>query len=575
MKTMLRHLQPLLIAGAVLAASQFASAATKRFTISVSPTTTNVLAGVATNVAITVTDTSPSGNTFSGVVTNGVIVSPVGLGVTASYSSSSSVIISNSPSVPAAGSASLTLYVSATAVATSNIVYTITVTGTNTSATGNLPSGVASAKYSFILGNVPTMTWNPAGVDTNWSDGGNWSPNGPPGALNDATFVDLGAVGSAGTVDNVVDANLSIGSLTFGQTNNFHTTLIASGKTLTLGGDAVGLVVGTGTDNGGQLTTAAITGAGGTLLVTNTSANVLVSQNHSVTTGESSAQATLDLSGLDKFSATVSRLLVGVDLTIKGASGVLNLAKTNTITATAGSTAPQIDVGDNTLSQGSAGIPSVLLLGKTNGFFADSIAVGRGKTDNTGSSMSFNSIFASPTAYFRGTNGSASRVSTWSIGDAYGSKVTSYLASVGTCDFSLGTVDALVNTMYVGKGADASIANGANITGLGTLTLSAGTMDVNTLQVGVSVTVSGAGTVNVNGGTLLVNTSFLLANGSGSSGTLNLSNGVVTANNGITASGGTATINLAGGTLNATNSTATIGTAAIPVNTFRNPCKSI
>src|ERR1017187_2407201 len=169
MKTMLRHLQPLLIAGAVLAASQFASAATKKFTISVSPTTTNVLAGVATNVAITVTDTSPSGNTFSGVVTNGVIVSPVGLGVTASYSSSNSVIISNSPSVPAAGSASLTLYVSATAVATSNIVYTITVTGTNTSATGNSPSGVASAKYSFILGNVPTMTWNPAGVDTNWS----------------------------------------------------------------------------------------------------------------------------------------------------------------------------------------------------------------------------------------------------------------------------------------------------------------------------------------------------------------------------------------------------------------------
>ncbi|MBW8863540.1 MAG: autotransporter-associated beta strand repeat-containing protein [Verrucomicrobia bacterium] len=266
--------------------------------------------------------------------------------------------------------------------------------------------------------------------------------------------------------------------------------------------------------------------------------------------------------------ATVSRVIVGADISIKGASGVLNLAKTNTITIAAGSAAPQIDVGDNTLPQGSAGVPSVLLLGKTNGIFADSIGVGRGKTDNTGSSMSFNGVFASPTAYFRGTNGSASRVGTWSIGDAYGSKITSYVSSVGTCDFSLGTVDALVGTMYVGKGADSNIGAGANITGLGTLTLGLGTMDVNTLQVGVSATVSGAGTVNVNGGTLLVNPLLELANGPGSSGTLNLSNGVVTANAGITIGVGTATINLAGGTLNATNPTATIGTATTWVNSF-------
>jgi autotransporter-associated beta strand protein len=376
-------------------------------------------------------------------------------------------------------------------------------------------------------------------------------------------------VGSAGTVDNVVNSSLAIGSLTYGQTNNYHTTLIAPNQTLTVGGDTGGLLVGTGADSGsGQLTTAAITGAGGTLLVTNTSANIFVSQNHPVTSGESTAQATLDMSGLDKFSATVARLLVGVDLVIKGGSGVLNLAKTNTITVTTGSAAPQIDVGDNTLTQGSAAVPSILLLGKTNGFFADSIAVGRGKTDLTGSSMSFNSIFASPTAYFRGTSGASSRVGTWSIGDAYGSKVTTFPSSVGTCDFSLGTVDALVGTMYVGKGADANIASGANITGRGTLTIGAGTMDINTLQAGVTVTATGTGTINVNGGTLLVNTSFLLANGSGSSGTLNVSNGIVTANGGITASGGTATINLVGGTLNATNPTATIGTLASPLNSF-------
>ncbi|HSY18041.1 MAG TPA: autotransporter-associated beta strand repeat-containing protein [Candidatus Acidoferrales bacterium] len=568
MKQLTRTLQTCIALAIMVAMPNMVSAATKKFTISLSPTATNVLAGVATNVAITVTDTSSAGN-FTGIVTNGVTVSPAGQGVTASYSSSSLVIFSNSPTVPATGTASLTLYVSATAVATPNIVYTITVTGSNVTASGNVPSGIASAKYSFIVGNVPTMTWNPGGVDLNWSTGGNWSPNGPPGLFNDATFIDLGAVGSAGTVDNTVDANSSIGSLTFGQTNNFHTTQIASGKTLTVGGDTVGLVVGTGTDNGaGQVTTAAISGAGGTLLVTNTAANVLVSQNHSVTSGESTAQATLDLSGLDKFTATVSRLVVGADLSIKGASGVLNLAKTNTISLTAGATAPQIDIGDNSLPQGSAAVPSILLLGKTNGFFADSIAVGRGKTDNTGSSISFNGIFTGASAYFRGTNGSVSRVGTWSIGDAFGSKVTSYSATVGTCDFSGGTVDALVDTMYVGKGADANIANGANIPGLGMLTVGQGIMDVNTLQVGVTMSVAGTGTVNVNGGTLLVNTNLELANGAGSSGTLNVSNAVVTANTGITIGGGSATINLTGGTLNLTNPTATIGAGASPVNSF-------
>ena len=569
MKTLTRTLQTAAAAAAVaaiLAMPHLASAATKKFTVSVSPTTTNVLNGVATNVTVTVTNTSTAGS-FTGVVTNGVSVFPSGQGVTASFSSSSLIVISNSPDVPVNGSASLTLYISATAGAVQDSVYTVTVTGTNTAATGNVPPGVAKATYTFIVGTVPTMVWSPGGIDTNWSTAGNWSPSGPPDSKKDVKFFDLGSGGT-----NVVNTSLTIGSLTYGHTNNWHTTLIPSGVTLTVGGDVNdlnGLVTGTGTDPGnGQLTRAAITGAGGALAVTNNGANVYVSQSHPVTSGESFSQATLDLSGLGKFTATISRLLVGVDLTIKGASGILNLARTNVITATAGSAAPQIDVGDNTQPQGSAAIPSILFLGQTNAFFADSIAVGRGKTDDTGSSMLFNSSFASPTAYFRGTNGNTSRVGTWSIGDAYGSKYTSFDNTVGTCDFSLGTVNALVNTMYVGKGADATITPGASIKGLGTLMFGAGTIDVNILQVGVSATATGTGTVNVNGGSLLVNTSLELANGSGSSGTLNISGGMVTANTGITAGGGSATINLTGGTLNVTNVTATIGTTANPLNTF-------
>ena len=96
---------------------------------------------------------------------------------------------------------------------------------------------------------TPVMVWNPAGANTNWSFAGNWSPTGPPGASNDVFFYDTGAAGAAGTVDNTIDSNFTIGSLTYGQTNNFHTTLIASGKTLTLV-DTNGLTVGTGADNG-------------------------------------------------------------------------------------------------------------------------------------------------------------------------------------------------------------------------------------------------------------------------------------------------------------------------------------
>jgi hypothetical protein len=70
---------------------------------------------------------------------------------------------------------------------------------------------------------------------------------------------------------------------------------------------------------------------------------------------------------------------------------------------------PQVDVGDNSQAAGSPTIPSVLRLGQTNTVFADSVAVGRGKTDNTGASMVFNSAFSSPTALFRGSNGIFSR----------------------------------------------------------------------------------------------------------------------------------------------------------------------
>ena len=564
MKTLTRTLQTVIAVAVIFGMPHLASAARTFTSVTPSPASASVSAGVATTNTSTVTVMNGSGAStrFVGTALLTVSVSP----------SDPTVIASMNPTNLAFPNANTTLTSTLTVTTTASTpvnTYVVQIVAD----TNNPPNANITPKTNFYTLNVgavfiPQKIWSPAGANMNWSTAGNWTASGVPVSSNDVDFFNLGTVATAGTVDNVVDASLTIGSLTYGQTNDFHTTLIASGATLTVGGDANGLVTGTGTDPGdGQLTTAAITGAGGALAVTNTSANVYVGQSHPVVYPfVSNSKATLDLSGLDKFTATVSRLLVGVDISIKGSCGVLNLAKTNTITVTVGSPAPQIDVGDNSQSAGSPTIPSILSLGQTNGIFADSIAIGRGKTDGTGASMVFNSAFTSPTAYFRGTNGASSRVGTWFIGDGYGSK--SYYA-YGTCDFRLGTVNALVDTMYVGRGASTANGSGANNPGTGTLTFNAGAIDVNTLEVGYSLTATGTGTANVNGGSLLVNTFLELAHGSGSSGTLNISNATVTANAGITIGGGTATINMnSGGILTVTNNGVTIGTTANPLNTF-------
>jgi fibronectin-binding autotransporter adhesin len=564
MKTLFRIVRILAVLTAVFALPNAALAARKVTSITLAPASTNVPSGVATNVTSSITIVSGSGAStrYLGIATLSAYVSPAEPSITAT-------LTPDTFNFPNANSTSNSILSVTTTALTPPGTYIIQVVCDTNPPNATLVTPVTNT-FTLNVGVtfVPQKTWSPAGANTNWSTAGNWTPGGAPTPSNDVQFVDLGAVGTAGLTNNVVDASMTIGSLTYGQTNNFHTTLISPGVALTVGATASGLTVGTGTDPAdGQLTTAAIAGAGGTLAFTNRNAVVHVGQAHStVNNAVGQSQATLNLSALDTFTATASRLLVGVDVAIKGDSGVLNLAKTNTITATVGSLAPQIDVGDNSQAAGSPTIPSILRLGQKNTIFADSIAVGRGKTDNTGALMQFNSAFVSPTAVFRGTNGAASRVGTWFIGDGFGSRT--YFA-FGTCDFTSGSVDALVDTMFVGRGAAVAFGSGANDAGTGTLTFNAGTVDVNALEVGyATANAPGTGTVNANGGTLTVNTLLELGHAATSSGTLNISGGTVTDNSGITAGGGTAALNISGGTLNVTNIAATIGTAVSPLSNF-------
>src|SRR5437868_9248748 len=126
--------------------------------------------------------------------------------------------------------------------------------------------------------NAATNIWsgtNGVTATTNWSDNANWSGGTAPAGGDDVKFFDGGGT-TVSNINNVVDGSFGgfIGSLQYGNTNNTHTTLIGSGLALTIT-NASGLVVGTPADIAiVKNLTNTITGAGGSLFVTNPAANI-------------------------------------------------------------------------------------------------------------------------------------------------------------------------------------------------------------------------------------------------------------------------------------------------------------
>jgi fibronectin-binding autotransporter adhesin len=426
---------------------------------------------------------------------------------------------------------------------------------------------VLAATVSSLQLSSAQSIWNATNgvsANTNWSTAANWLPNGVPGATTIVRFVDNAAEVAAGTINNVVDATLTVASLQYSSTNGFHTSLINPGVTLSVTG-ANGVLVGTESSTNILITTT-ISGAG-KLTVSNSAANFLVRQPAAASTAN---RTTLDLSGLDTFDISVARLMVGVGGgTLNRSTGRLLLARTNTIFALGGSTnAPAIDIGD-TGGGGNNGTGSTLVLGQTNAIFADTITVGRFR--ETANNLRFNTLFTDSVAYIRGTNGANSRVSAFNLGDA--ATQTGTITCRGTADFSNGTVDALVDTMIVGQ-CSTGAADGSQ--SQGTLTLSAGTLDVNTLRVGSQRTNNAANVaavVNVNGtATLTVNTVLEIPRTTGgtgaalTTGTLNINGGTVRANSIVSsAAGGNSPITVTTGTLVVTN---TIGSVSVPISSL-------
>ncbi len=497
------------------------------FAVTVSPASQIVLAGGSNSFAVTVA----TNTNFTGAVN--FSVSGLPSGASAGF---------NPVSLEGSGTSTLTVSTSSN---TPVGVYSLTVTSAGNAATNT--TTVSLDVNSSTTAQPGTLLWTDgSGTDDQWSTSLNWTNitsggYGPPGALNDVVFTNLATAATSNAVDNLMNSDTGVASLTFNHTNGFHTTQIAPGATLSITG-IKGVLVGTESDLGGTaVVSAAVTGSGGSLILSNTSASLIVRQG-SATGG--TQRAMLDLSSLDNFAATVSQVSVGVAGPVLRETGTLLLAKTNSIAA---SGFLGILVGDNGSNSGGS---NYLYLGQSNAIFADSITIGRQKAAAT---LAFNPVFPDALAYIRNAAGTG-RVASWNIGDN-SAQSTSSSATHGTVDFSGGTVDALVDMLVIGKSQKSS---GADTTGI--LTFASGTLDVNTLLVGYQsqsgATSAGNGTLNVNGNGALLNVNTLLELGDTSGGagvantvgTLNLNGGTVQATN-IIGGGGSSVLNLNSGTV--------------------------
>ena len=449
-----------------------------------------------------------------------------------------------------------------------------------------------------------------------WSLGANWFGGSAPGASDSVILTNSGAAMSAlpfqglapdaswnNLFDGIVPVTSMVDSMTIGgfwatQTNLFNTWYV--GNQLPNGAHnlyitnklnivstvpmdtnnmaANTLAVGTGVDSSNMLVYATIQGPG-SLNVTNPVGCIWVGQGSQFTgTGPAAHEAILDMSGLNNFNCLLDNIFTASDFlqitltTDPNArpQGMILFAQTNHITLLS-SNFPAFVVGYEPDNNGSTYWISNLL-GQVNYMNFDSMMVGGPKMAFSGCGLYFapsNVLAATPAlvdcyAKFRNVDG-VSRQNYWSIGDSFYSPGTTTTA-YGTVNFARGSVDALVDTIYLGRGGVSSITTGTSV---GTLTFGLGTtnlsvIDVNQVEMADmmnqkapcqgNLNVYSNGTLNVNNYLRLINippgtniaTSRALFNILG--GTVNVAGSIL---NNATPGGGNCAITLNnGGTLN-------------------------
>jgi hypothetical protein len=450
-------------------------------------------------------------------------------------------------------------------------------------------AGGSYNSYSTNVNLFVVPQWIITNNTANWSSGSSWSSGLPPQST-DSVYIE----NEVGGFTNVVDSTRSIMDLTIlgdvdanSAVGLFCGLQIPTGVTLSVLGTN-GLYIGVKANNSCR-PVYNITGAGA-LVVSNSVANF------DIANGASSTRfLTVIMTNLANFSTTVSRFGVS-DLSssfggLYGASLVnFYLARTNYIQALYSENygsdynfqnSIQFEANGNIAG---GGANAVFALGLTNGIYADSIGVGRGGAQGTGSvnlsgggntlkflSIYSNSVSPVASAYFRNTNGG--RMSVLAVGADSGT-ASSSTKSKGSVALQGGKIDMQVDQIWLGRNRTNSTSSSVI---QGALLFDWGKVDANTVIVGDmqytnSATVNGYLSVGVNG-TLTVNSNLVLgytladntADASAAaacSGWVQINNGgAIRANQvtpGLWSTGNQITIN-AGGLLDVTNG---IGTAS-------------
>jgi fibronectin-binding autotransporter adhesin len=440
-------------------------------------------------------------------------------------------------------------------------------------------NSIGSALVAFAMlsmhtspSSAQTATWSGGAATLNWSDPAAFTPQ-PPGPSANVVFGQFGVVGAPGLVNNVVDQDVTISTLGYNAliASGYHTTLINPGHTLSIvpqAGQGTALAIGSwagssspalGTSANDQVY-ATILGTNANLVVNGPTATIRIEQDHN---SSGSHNATLDLSGLGTFSALVSNILIGADWALQRDVGTLILAQTNTITtASMGTNLPGVLLGRANTDGGYG----VLTLGRVNVFNTDWLAVGGYRADQLTNQLSFGAGITNASFTLRSSTGG--RALALSAGDfqAYDDPTGVLSTSrkpIGNIDLRGGTVDILVDAIYLGRNLPTNDIPNNGATGLGTgiLSFDSGKIDVNNLWLGCKVGTNwagAAGTMNLSGtATLNVNSNLILsyrayANGNNATATLTVSsNAVANIYGNITKGSGSATINLtSGGLLN-------------------------
>jgi len=411
-------------------------------------------------------------------------------------------------------------------------------------------------------------------ASTNWTDSANWS-SPQQTYYNQVQF--LGSGMSANTIftpTSCLDATtgvsqMPIWELDFTPTNGNYTTLIKPGVTLNLAAGRGWLEVGADQLHTGSPATAnavetvTLTGAGANM----TMAGSMWVDQGSPTPGDSHF-ITLDLSGLDSFSATggaSSEIQVGSGGAAR-AQGALYLAKTNSIS-----------LGNDFLvcnqSSSSNSLPCAVYLGVINTVLTGTgnFTIG-GNGAVAGAWLKFNTAALGgatiPTATLGG-NASDGRIVNFFVGNGSGTSVP----ATGSVDLTGGSVKVMARAMQLGQGGN------AGATGAGTLSLDNGVVNVNSATIGnqtVGGGGAGIGVVNLGTNSVLATNASMVVNGAltlaastgtvtaGTSGAVNVNGGGLSAST-ILNGGGVGSINLTNASFTLQGAAAATGS---PVTVF-------